>query len=160
LVPYFVGNLDEAKLRADAALALESHFAESHWVLGWIRERQERYQEALEAFQKAVQFGGENPTILGDIAFVHVRLGDSQRAREIVARLETGFDRPHPAASSLARIYLGLGELEVASAWLQEAFEARDVMLPWACADRRYEAVWKLPAFSDFRRRILGSGAR
>ncbi len=108
----------------------------------------------------ALQFGGENPIILADVAYVHAHLGDAQRAHEIVARLETGFPRPHPAASSLARVYLDLGERARANAWLEEAFESRDIMLPWACCDLRYEGMWSLPAFSGFRQRILGPAAR
>jgi tetratricopeptide (TPR) repeat protein len=157
LVPYFAGKLGEAESRAQAARAMEPNFAEAHWVLGWTYEGQGRYREALKAFQMAVQFGGENPSILGDIAFMHARLGDSERAREIVAQLEASFPRPHPAASSLARVYLGLGERDRSNAWLEEAFESRDVMLPWACADARYEDVWTLPAFSGFREKILGT---
>jgi adenylate cyclase len=160
LVPYFADRLEQAESLAQAARATEPNFAEAHWVLGWIYERQERYLEALDSFRMAVQFGGENPTILGDIAFLHTRLEDSAPALEIIARLKTGFPRPHPAASSLARVYLGLGERAKANAWLAEAFEARDLMLPWACADRRYQNMWALPAFSGFRERILGPLAR
>ncbi len=159
LPPYFAGNFAEALSRAHAALALESLFPETHWVLGWIYEAQHRYQEALEEFQKTLQLGGENPTILGDIAFLHGRLGDGERAREIAVRLETGFPRPHPAGSSLARVYFGLGENQRANAWLEEAWEARDLMLPWACVDRRYQEMWSLPAFSSFREQILGLGS-
>ncbi|MCU1294563.1 MAG: transcriptional regulator domain protein, partial [Bryobacterales bacterium] len=160
LVPYFAGELGDAEWRVEAALALESHFAEAHWVLGYIHERQERYREAIESLQTAVRFGGEHPTILADIAFLHACLGDFECAREIVARLETGSPRPHPAASSLARVYLRLGERETSNAWLEEGFEARDVMLPWACVDPRYESMWMLPALSGLRQRILGTAAR
>lgn len=160
LVPYFADKLDEAESRAQAARVMEPNFAEAHWVLGWIYEQQGRYREALDSFRMAVQFGGENPNLLGDIGFVHTRLEDSARAREIVVRLATSFPPPHPAASSVARVYLGLGERATANTWLEQAFEARDLMLPWACADRRYKDMWSLPAFSGFRQRILGSAAR
>ncbi len=159
LVPYFAGNFDEAQSRASAALELEPHFAETHWVLGWIYEGQGRYQEALQSLQTALQYGGENPSILADVGFLHAHLGDAQRAREIVVRLENEFPRPHPAASSLARVYLALGEHAKANAWLEDAVEARDLMLPWACADTRYTDMWALSAFSGLRERILGSTA-
>jgi adenylate cyclase len=159
LVSYFSGDLDDAQSRAQAALSLESRFPETHWVLGWIYEGQGKYKKALAELQAAIQFGGENPSLLGDVAFLYARLEEFERAREILQRLESGFGRPHPAASILARIYLGLGEPAKSNACLQEAFEARDVMLPWACADSRYREMWLLPAFSGFRRRILGQQA-
>lgn len=160
LVPYFSGDLHQAELRIQAALSLDAQFAEPHWILGLIQERQGRYLEAVEELRVAIQLGGENPVILGDIAFVHTLLGDFQTARQIATQLETGFPRPHPAASNLARVYLGLGEPETSNAWLEEAFMTRDFMLPWACADPRYEGMWSLPAFSGLREQILGAAAR
>jgi hypothetical protein len=106
-----------------------------------------------------MQLGGENPATLPDVGFLHARLGEFDRAREIVGRLETGFRRPHPAASGLARIYLELGDRARSNNWLEEAFEARDVMLAWVCADPKYEDLWTFPALSDLRRQILGNGA-
>jgi tetratricopeptide (TPR) repeat protein len=157
LVPYFSDDLEEAESRITAALSLDARFAEPHWILGLIQERQGKYSQAIEELRLAIQLGGENPVILGDIAFVYTLLGDFQNARRIVAQLETGFPRPHPAASNLARVYLGLGEPETSNAWLEEAFAARDFMLPWACVDRRYENMWSLPGFSALRERILGA---
>ncbi len=144
---------------ANAAIALEPAFAEAHWTLGWVFERQGRYQEALRAFQTSMQLGGENPVTLPDVGYLHARLGEVDRAREIVAKLETGFRRPHPAASGLARIYLGLGDRAKSEAWLEEAFAARDLMLPWVCADPKYEDLWAFPALAALRRQILGDAA-
>lgn len=160
LVPYFGDKLGDAELRAQTTLAMDSNFAETHWVLGLICERQGRYREALQSLQKAAQLGGETPTMLGDIGFVHARLGNIALAREIAAQLEKHSVRPHPAASSLARIYLCLGERATSITWLEEAFEARDVMLPWACADPRYEDMWSLTALSGLRQQILDSAVR
>jgi adenylate cyclase len=156
MVPYFTGNLADAESRVQAAIDLDPCFAEAHWVFGMIDECPGKYRHASERFQKAVQFGGENPTLIADLAFVHARLEEWQQARELLARLETGFPRPHPAACSVARIYLALGEPTQANAWLEEAFESRDALLPWVCSDPRYEVLWTLPALSAFRQRTLG----
>ena len=112
LVPYFSGDLDQAEALIAAALSLDAQFAEPHWILGLIEERQGRYARALEELRIAIQLGGENPVILGDMAFVHTLLGDCDSARRIVTQLKNGFPRPHPAASNLARVYLGLGKPE------------------------------------------------
>ena len=62
LVSYFAGKLGEAESRAQAALAMEPHFAEAHWMLAWIYEQQERYPDALNAMETAVRLGGDSPT--------------------------------------------------------------------------------------------------
>ena len=105
----------------------------------------------------AIRFGGDNPVILADLAFVYTRVGDFESARQIKSKLEAGFPRPHPAASNLARVCFGLGELDLSTAWLDEAFEARDFMLPWACVDPRYESFWKHPQICQLRERIVGT---
>ncbi len=103
-----------------------------------------------------MQVGGENPVYLTDLASLYARLGEFERAREIVAPLETGFPRPHPMASGLAWVYLSFGDRPKSNAWLEEALEARDIMLPWMCTDPKYEDLWPYPALSDLRRQILG----
>lgn len=159
LVPYFAGNLNLAESRVRAALTLDSRFAEPHWVLGLIQERQGNPAQALDHLQRAIQLGGENPVILADLAFLHTLLGNFECAQQMKAKLETGFPRPHPAASNLARLCFGLGEHESSHVWLDEAFASRDFMLPWACADPRYEGLWTRPLLSRLRERILGTAA-
>jgi adenylate cyclase len=160
IVPYFSGNFRDAESRLGAAIDMDPRFPEAHWMLGLTYDSQGNYRSALEEFQRAIDLGGENPTLIADTAFVHIRLGELQAAHGILARLENGFPRPHPAASSVARIYLALGEREKSNTWLEEAFESRDAMLPWACSDTRYQDLWTLPSFSDFRRRMIAEPVR
>ncbi len=157
LVPYFSGDLAEAESRVRAALISHPQVAEPHWVLGLILERRGAYSEAADHLRTAIRFGGDNPVILADLAFVYTRVGDFESARQIKSKLEAGFPRPHPAASNLARVCFGLGELDLSTAWLDEAFEARDFMLPWACVDPRYESFWKHPQICQLRERIVGT---
>lgn len=159
MVPFFSGDLAEAESRLRAAIDMDPNFGEAHWNLGMVYERRGRYEEAVDAFQKAIHLGGENPTLMADLAYVQTRVGQLEQARAIVARLETGSPRPHPAAASLARIYLALGDTSQSNAYLGEAFESRDAMLPWVCADPRYENLWTVPAFARFRERMVGQAA-
>lgn len=160
MVPYFSGSFADAESRLAAAIDMDPRFPEAHWVLGLTYDSQGNYKGALEEFQRAIDLGGENPTLIADTAFVHIRLGELQAAHEILARLEDGFPRPHPAASSVARIYLALGERDKSNTWLGEAFESRDAMLPWACSDPRYKDLWTLPALSAFRQRMIAESER
>ncbi len=156
MVPFFAGDLAEAESRLRAAINMDPNFAEAHWNLAMVYERRESYRVAIKTFEKAIQLGGENPTLLADLAFVHARAGNLDQARDILRRLESGSPRPHPAAASLARIYLALGDASRSNACLEEAFESRDAMLPWVCADPRYQCLWTSPALSGFRERMLG----
>ena len=63
-------------------------------MLAWIYERQERYPDALNAMETAVRLGGDSPTSACEIAFLHARLGDPQRAREILAKDRDQFSTP------------------------------------------------------------------
>jgi tetratricopeptide (TPR) repeat protein len=131
-----------------------------NFARGFVQSIEDGGIQALEEFQKAIELGGENPTLIADKAFVHVRLGELEPAHEILARLEGSFPRPHSAASSVARIYFALGERDKSNTWLEEAFESRDAMLPWACSDSRYEDLWTLPALSAFRERVMAEPVR
>jgi adenylate cyclase len=159
LIPYFAGHFTNAEDQLRSALSMDPHFTEAHWMLGWIYERQQRYEQALNEFRMAIQLSKQNPNLLGDMACVHGLMGDKRVARELLTTLVDACEPPHPAATNIARIHILLNEPQEASAWLGKALEARDVQLPWICGDPRYEGLWALPALRSFRQRFIASAA-
>jgi adenylate cyclase len=159
LIPYVAGDFTKSEDQLRSALSMDPHFAEAHWMLGWIYERQQKYGEALNELQTAVQLSKENPNLLGDMACVHALMGDRRLARDLLIKLVGAGHPPHPAATAIARIHLLLDEPHESNAWLGNAFEARDVLLPWICGEPRYEGLWALPALQSFRQRFIASAA-
>jgi len=55
MVPFFSNDPAGAELRLQAAIDMDASFAEAYWNLGMVYECQERYQNAADTFQKAIQ---------------------------------------------------------------------------------------------------------
>jgi tetratricopeptide (TPR) repeat protein len=87
LIPYFSGDFSGAEGQLRSALSMDRNFVEAHWILGWIYECQQKYEQALNEFQTAIDLSKENPIIMGDKACVHALMGNSGHAREILSQL-------------------------------------------------------------------------
>jgi tetratricopeptide (TPR) repeat protein len=154
IVPYFSRQYAVAEELLRNVLAMDRNFAEAHWNLAWMHERQGRYPEACRHLRTAIDLGGENPYLLGDLASVHALMGQTDETTRLVRQLESTFRRPHAAATSIAYVHLSLGDLAQANAWIDAAIEVRDTMVPWICLDPRFERLWSHPALDDLRRRM------
>jgi TolB-like protein/tetratricopeptide (TPR) repeat protein len=142
LVPYFSRDYDAAEVELQKVFAMDKNFPEVHWLLAWVREWRGQYHEALAHLQTAVELGGDNPVIRGDVGCVLALLGRREEAMEVIRALESTFRSPHIAATSIAHIYSYLGEPGPAHDWLDAAFDVRDTMLPWICGDPRWQGLW------------------
>jgi tetratricopeptide (TPR) repeat protein len=142
LVPYFSRDYDAAEVELQKVFAMDKNFPEVHWLLAWVREWRGQYHEALAHLQTAVELGGDNPVIRGDVGCVLALLGRREEAMQVIRALESTFRSPHIAATSIAHIYSYLGEPGPAHDWLDAAFDVRDTMLPWICGDPRWQGLW------------------
>jgi TolB-like protein/Flp pilus assembly protein TadD len=149
---YFRRDYAAAEAQLLKVLSMDRNFAEAHWILAWMNERQGRYQEALHHLGTAASLGGDNPYLLSDVGCVYALTGETVRAHDVVRQLESTFRRPHAAATAIAHVHLFLGELEQAYHWVDTAFEVKDTMVPWICIDPRYDALWSHPGLDDLRK--------
>ncbi len=106
-----------------AVLELEPSFQKAHGGLGRIHSLQGRYQEALEAFQKARGDGEASPSLLGAQCQVYGLLGRRDEAQAHLAKLRDLSTEKHVP---LAIAHLGLGEYDRALDWLEFAAERRE----------------------------------
>ena len=60
---------------------------------------------------------------------------------DVLGELEARAKKQYVPATSIATIYSGLGDTEQAVAWLQRAYEQRDVRMSFLKVDRRWDAL-------------------
>jgi DNA-binding SARP family transcriptional activator/Tfp pilus assembly protein PilF len=115
----------EARRYIDLALARDSSFFMTHWVLGRLHVAAGEYDAALREFSRpGTDLGGT-----GQQAFIGYTLARAGRAAEARAALDGLFEQGRSggfvAASDVAIIYIGLGEREHALDWLERLVEQR-----------------------------------
>ena len=115
------GRFEDAAGVASRAIRLEPQDARGHATLGWALIKQGRHHEGVAALENAVAVDSSSAMWLAQLAQALAMVGQTERAREILGRLEDPA-APAPASSYyLAYVYTGLGEHDRAMDHLERA---------------------------------------
>lgn len=154
---YYAGRFEEAAACLRVALDLEPEFWVARLFLGKIQSEQKHYREALAEFERARKSSRENSETIAMIGYVQALAGETAKARATLAELKALARQRYIPPVNMAVIHLGLGERDKAFAWLEKAFQDRDVRLsfmkidpkwdPWR-TDRRFNAVLQRLGFA------------
>ena len=90
-------RLDEATSMIQRAMMQEPNNGAYLDSLGWAYYKQEKFPEAAEYLRKAVDREGHDPTILSHLAKAYIKLGENQRAVEILERSLAEWQKALPA---------------------------------------------------------------
>jgi tetratricopeptide (TPR) repeat protein len=112
------------------------------------------YDDALAAFQKAVNLSGGNPEPLAAVGYVHALKGQPSKAREILADLKRLSQRRYVSSYDMAVLYLGLGEKKQALEWLEKAYGERYALLIYLGVEPTFDSLRAEPRFQGLLRRI------
>ena len=146
-------RFDAALNEARAAVELEPTYHLFYLALGWSLAGLGRYGEAVEAFTQATILAPGDPLSQGSRGWALGLAGQRQAARVILGDLERRRSHGYFSGVLLARVSLGLGDLEQAIAWLQTAAEERDALLPFSNVWFTYDPLRSDPRFQALLRR-------
>ena len=127
-VLYYSRQYDRAIEAFKKTMDMAPDFSEAHAFLGLTYLEKSMYDQALKEIQKEKEVTkGRHPMVDCWIGIVYMRMGKTQKAREI---LEDMLKRSHEAdisPCSLGTLYLILGEKEQGFRWMEKAYEERAV---------------------------------
>ena len=156
----FCDRLDDV-IRLDRnILEIEPNFHGAYWQMGMAYESREMYEEALDAYQKALALGGYQ-VVLSNMGAVYAKLGRRNEAYAVLNQLlEMRREQP-VAALNIARVYSGLGENDKAFEWLEKALEERNGGMVFLSVmqkiGKKYmwgESFCTDPRFADLMRKV------
>jgi len=116
---------DEAMQQSKKTLQMDPNFAIGHYELGQAFEQKHMHDEALAEFQKAIELSGHSGVLDSSLAYVYAVSGRKGDALKIARDLEANRDQNPSAEASIALIYVGLGDQDQATTWLNKGYEAR-----------------------------------
>jgi TolB-like protein len=121
---------------AEKAVAIDSHLAEAHAALGWVRFFTEwKFAEGLAELRHAQRLSPWNPTANDLMARVVVYLGQFQEAEKLARQAIELDPLAYQARTSLARILFTEGKLDEADASARKAAELQ----PTAAGSHRWQ---------------------
>jgi serine/threonine protein kinase/Tfp pilus assembly protein PilF len=145
-------GLAESSIKKALELAPETPLI--YYTLGFLRERQDRLEEAILAWQKAVQYSNRLPQHLGALGYGYGKSGQTDKAHKILEELELKSRHGYVAASDISKIYAGLGDNDRAFAILEKTYTNREPWIFGLKVDPGFDTIRDDPRFSHLLRRI------
>jgi TolB-like protein/Tfp pilus assembly protein PilF len=136
------------------ALELAPELPLVYYMLGFLKERQDRMEEAILAWQKAVQYSNRLPMYLGVLGYGYGKSGQTDKAHEILEELELKSRDGYVAGMDISKVYAGLGDTDRAFAILEETFTKREPWIFGIKVSPGFDTIRDDPRFLDLLRRI------
>jgi TolB-like protein len=157
--PFFYGRqFDRAIAHLLGLLEQEPRFFPALFNLGRAYVQKEMYGEAIEAFERAVQFSG-NREGRPALAHAYALAGRADEARTILSELEQDGCGRYLASPMIAQIHLGLGEIDETFEWLRKGVDERSYWIVFLKMDPVYDPIRPDPRFQELLKRAGLSGS-
>ena len=113
-----------------------------------------KLQEAISEYQKAIEISG-NPRSAVALAHAYSAAGKKAEAEKILRDLESKLKETSASPYTMATIYAGLGEIDKAFEFLDEAYSEKSFDIYWSLkSDLLLDSLRSDPRFQDLLSRI------
>jgi TolB-like protein/DNA-binding winged helix-turn-helix (wHTH) protein len=143
---------EESVLQSRKTLALDPNFAVGHFQLAEALVQQRQFDAAIGEFQRAIAISGHLAAFDANLAYAFAVSGRKTEALNIALNMETRANLNPSADANIALIYVGLGNLDQAMAWLNKAYDAR--FNPSILIRPAFDALRADARFRDLRHRV------
>lgn len=147
------GDFGEAIRVNRLALDRAPEFGLTRYVLGLSHAGLGDWDGAIEWYLAARPALGLE-IVGGPLIYALAQSGDRDGAMALTRELEKLSEDRYVPPSKLAIAWIGLGEPEVALAWLEQALLVRDDRLVYLAVDRHFHDLYQHPKFRDAAARI------
>ena len=144
---------DEALTQAQRTLDIEPDFGAGYLTLGSVHMLQGGHVDAIAAFQRAVVLMPGVSRATAWLGHAYAVAGQTSRARQTLAELQTLSARMPASAYDIALIHAALGEHDLALASLEQAYRERAFQLVELKVDPRFDSLRGDAKFVELLRR-------
>jgi TolB-like protein/predicted Ser/Thr protein kinase len=154
---YYARKYDRALQGFTRALTIQPASINGIWGLGKTYAQMGKFQEALDALDRAPSADGMlPPIILGEQGYIYGRMNNRQPAQLILTRLDEMSRKVFVDPFFRAEVYLGLGNTAKCVEALNDAFATRSAILISIHSDPKWEPIKADPRFQALAARIGG----
>jgi TolB-like protein/Tfp pilus assembly protein PilF len=115
---------DESIAQCQKALEIDPHYVNAMWFMALSLEQKGGMKEAIAKLEEAVNLV-RAPHFQGLLGWNYGRMGDRAKAVEILLELRAASEHSYVSPFDIAVIHAGLGELDTAFEYFEEAFRQR-----------------------------------
>src|SRR5580704_17546903 len=153
---YFLysGRGSEAVEQFGKTLELDGNYLSARLGLGASYAQQQLYDEAIEEVKKAVSLSEGSPVSIGHLGYAYGRKGASAEAKKTLSDLSTLAKRQYVPSSTIALVYVGLGDKVQALEWLEQAYQEHDFSMVFLNVTPWFRTLHNEPRFQALLRRM------
>jgi serine/threonine-protein kinase len=144
---YYKQDYEAALEQCDHTVELNPHFSPAYCILGLVQEQRGEFDEAVAAFQRAIQLSPQSPLMQSALGRTFALSGKQDEARRILRGLHDLAERRYVSPFELASIHFALGQTDDGFQWLAKAFQDRCFELISLRVDPRWESLRGNPRF-------------
>ena len=150
---FLAGDYAAAMPFARQAIVVDPGFWIAHFLLAQAAERLGDYDLAFEKLGQAARLSGANSKAVSLRGYLLAKLGRTDEARAVLAALEETSRARYQPPYAMALIHAGLGEHDAAFAWLDRAYDVRDVHVVYLPVDPKWDPLRGDPRFPALLKR-------
>jgi TolB-like protein/Flp pilus assembly protein TadD/transcriptional regulator with XRE-family HTH domain len=155
IILYYSRKYDQAIEKLQEVLLLDPHFYLAPWYLGIIYTRTGKGDKAIAEIQKARQMAGKSDLFLKPaLAIGYAFAGKRAQAENLLNELLESPEDKYIPPVSIALIYAGLDNKELAFQWLEKAYRERDIRLLSLKISPSFDSLRSDPRFASLLKKI------
>lgn len=102
----------------------------------------------------ALSVSNRNPGIIGVLIRAYTYTGRRTEAIRLLDELKRRRQKGYVPAAAFVNAYLGLGDVDQAFAWLDQAYKEQSELLQWLRVHPFFDPLRNDPRFADLMRRV------
>ncbi|HSJ25392.1 MAG TPA: BTAD domain-containing putative transcriptional regulator [Longimicrobiales bacterium] len=153
-VLYYAGEYERSIDQLDRTLELNPDFELAYLWRGLALEELDRFTDARQSLERAVELSGGTAITLAALARNHALTGDRQHARALLADLEERAGARYVPAFEVAKVHEALGDRVQALRWLERAREQRSHSIAFLVVDPQLARLRNDPDFARLVRDV------
>jgi DNA-binding winged helix-turn-helix (wHTH) protein/TolB-like protein/Tfp pilus assembly protein PilF len=153
---------DRSIAEAQKAIELDPNVSMAYNILARAYAGKKMYAEAIDSGKKAsdmsdeklAMMSKEHPLSLASLGYAYAVAGQTVEARKILHELQDLAAQTYVSPGHLAVIHAGLGENDLAFAYLEKTYQERDEMQRFIGVSPIFESLHADPRFAQMLRRV------
>lgn len=154
LIYYYQRKYDLALEQCDHTIEQNPHFSAAYWTLGLVQEQRGEFEEAIAAFQRAIELSPPSPRILGALGRTYAKAKRRDEALGILHELDQLSKRRYISPFELSLIYFALKRTDEGFEQLSKAYHDRSFELIAIRIDPRFDSVRDDPRFVELFQKL------
>jgi serine/threonine protein kinase/Tfp pilus assembly protein PilF len=154
LAYYFSRRYDDAIQQLKETLEMDNKFLVARLPLAWSYLEEGMYDEALAHLEEGAEMSRRNPAYVSALAHAYAIAGREEDAAKALEELLAVAATRYVPSDQIARVYIGLGDLDKAFPLLRQAADEPSSYLAYLKLDPKSDRLRHDPRFDELLRKI------